>query len=224
MKIRATNKVLSIARIKAVQDPTPLMDKMPGEWYASVVSMGMPGKLAIHFLHYPTLISLIIPEKSLNKAVSHIPDHLASLLNRRGFNELLSEYQIDTDIEIFATDNDLAVFEQTGLSPYGGPPLHIHPFQDEWFYVVEGEYLFQVGDDKYEMKPGDTIFLPRNVKHAFIQLTEKGKMIVSYLPAGKMEAFFEVTDQWTAPPSKEEIVKVFADHDMLVVGEPLRAH
>lgn len=105
MKIRATNKVLSIARIKAVQDPTPLIDKMPGEWYASVVSMGMPGKLAIHFLHYPTLISLIIPEKSLNKAVSHIPDHLASLLNRRGFNELLSEYQIDTDIEIFATNS-----------------------------------------------------------------------------------------------------------------------
>lgn len=130
------------------------------------------------------------------------------------------------DIKISAkdTDDDLAVFEQTGLSPYGGPPLHIHPFQDEWFYVVEGEYLFQVGDDKYEMKPGDTIFLPRNVKHAFIQLTEKGKMIVSYLPAGKMEAFFEVTDQWTAPPSKEEIVKVFADHDMLVVGESLRAH
>lgn len=128
------------------------------------------------------------------------------------------------DIKISAkdTENGLAVFEQTGLSPYGGPPLHIHPFQDEWFYVVEGEYLFQVGEDQYEMKPGDTIFLPRKVKHAFIQLTDQGKMIVSYLPAGKMEAFFEVTDQWTAPPSKEEIIKVFADHDMLVVGEPLK--
>ena len=128
------------------------------------------------------------------------------------------------DIKISAkdTENGLAVFEQTGLSPYGGPPLHIHPFQDEWFYVVEGEYLFQVGEDQYEMKPGDTIILPRKVKHAFIQLTDQGKMIVSYLPAGKMEAFFEVTDQWTAPPSKEEIIKVFADHDMLVVGEPLK--
>jgi quercetin dioxygenase-like cupin family protein len=128
------------------------------------------------------------------------------------------------DIKISAkdTENDLAVFEQTGLSPYGGPPLHIHPFQDEWFYVVEGEYLFQVGDEQYEMKQGDTIFLPRKVKHAFIQLTDQGKMIVSYLPAGKMEAFFEVTDKWTAPPSKEKIVKVFADHDMVVVGEPLK--
>ena len=72
------------------------------------------------------------------------------------------------------------------------------------------------------MKAGDTIFLPRNVQHAFIQLTEKGKMIVSYLPAGKMEAFFKVTDKWTAPPSKEEIAKVFEEHDMKVVGPPLK--
>ncbi|MBC7695206.1 MAG: cupin domain-containing protein [Burkholderiales bacterium] len=127
------------------------------------------------------------------------------------------------DIKISGTDteNDLAVFEQTGLTPNGGPPLHIHPFQDEWFYIIEGEYLFQVGDYKYQMKSGDTIFLPRNIQHAFIQLTEKGKMIVSYLPAGKMEAFFEVTNKWISPPKREEIVKVFSDHDMKVVGAPL---
>lgn len=129
---------------------------------------------------------------------------------------------LDIKISGSDTDNDLAVFEQTGLTPNGGPPLHIHPFQDEWFYVIEGDYMFQVGDDKYQMKAGDTIFLPRNVQHAFIQLTEKGKMIVSYLPAGKMEAFFQVTDQWTSPPLKDEIAQVFEDHDMKIVGPPLR--
>ncbi|MBK6643374.1 MAG: cupin domain-containing protein [Bacteroidetes bacterium] len=129
---------------------------------------------------------------------------------------------LDIKISGSDTENDLAVFEQTGLTPNGGPPLHIHPFQDEWFYVIEGEYLFQVGNERYKIKIGDTIFLPRNVQHAFIQLTEKGKMIVSYLPAGKMEAFFKVTDKWTSPQTKEEIVKVFAEHDMKVVGEPLQ--
>ena len=73
----------------------------------------------------------------------------------------------------------------------------------------------------YKMKSGDTIFLPRNVPHAFIKLSEKGKMIVSYLPAGKMEAFFKVTDKWTSQPSKEEIAKVFQEHDMKVVGAPI---
>lgn len=130
---------------------------------------------------------------------------------------------LDIKISGKDTENDLAVFEQTGLTPNGGPPLHIHPSQDEWFYVVDGEYLFEVGGVKYSMKSGDTIFLPRNVPHAFIQLSEKGKMIVSYLPAGKMEAFFQVTDKWASPPTKEQIVKTFADHDMKVVGPPLAA-
>ena len=74
------------------------------------------------------------------------------------------------------------------------------------------------------MKKGDTIFLPRNVQHAFVQLTNKGKMIVSYLPAGKMEAFFQITDQWTSSPTKEEIEKVFKDHDMKVVGPPMKTN
>lgn len=129
---------------------------------------------------------------------------------------------LDLKISGQDTDNDLAVFEQTGLTPKGGPPLHIHPFQDEWFYVIEGEYIFQVGESRYNLYAGDTIFLPRKVPHAFVQLTEKGKMIVSYLPAGKMEGFFAATDKWTSPPSKEEIVKVFAEHEMKVVGPPLQ--
>jgi quercetin dioxygenase-like cupin family protein len=129
---------------------------------------------------------------------------------------------LDIKISSSDTDGDLAVFEQVGLTPKGGPPLHIHPFQDEWFYVIEGEYLFQVGEDKYKLKAGDTIFLPRKVQHAFIQLTDEGRMIVSYLPAGKMEAFFKVTDKLTSVPTIEEITKVFEDHDMKVVGAPLK--
>lgn len=127
------------------------------------------------------------------------------------------------DIKISGTDTDgnLAVFEQTGHTPEGGPPLHIHKFQDEWFYILEGEYLFQVGTEKYPMKAGDTIFLPRNIQHAFVQLTEKAKVIVSYQPAGKMESFFKITSEWNSPPSKEEIAKVFEEHDMIVVGPPL---
>jgi quercetin dioxygenase-like cupin family protein len=128
---------------------------------------------------------------------------------------------LDIKISSKDTDGDLAVFEQNGLTPNGGPPLHIHLYQDEYFYIVEGEYLFQVGDDQYQMKPGDTIFLPRNIRHAFVQMTERGKVIVSYMPAGKMEDFFKTTDSWNAPPTAVEIEKVFEDHDMKVVGPPL---
>ena len=134
----------------------------------------------------------------------------------------ITQNTLDIKISAKDTGNDLAVFEQTGLTPRGGPPLHIHPNQDEWFYIIEGEYIFQVGEEKYEMGKGDTIFLPRNIQHAFIQLSEKAKVIVSYLPAGKMELFFAETDKWTSPPTKDEIIKVFADHDMVVVGPALK--
>lgn len=129
---------------------------------------------------------------------------------------------LDIKISGNDTDGELAVFEQTGFTPNGGPPLHIHFDQDEWFFVSEGEYLFQVGEDRYNMKTGDTIFLPRNVPHTFIQITEKAKTIVSYLPAGSMEDFFKTTDSWTNIPSKEEVIKVFEDHGMKVVGPPLK--
>ena len=129
---------------------------------------------------------------------------------------------LDIKISGKDTDGEQALFEQTGQTPKGGPPLHIHPFQDEWFYVVQGKYFFQVGDDFFHLKAGDTIFLPKNVQHAIIQLTKKGKMLVSYSPAGKMEDFFSTTDKWTTPPSKEEVAKVFMDHDMKVVGPPLK--
>ncbi len=130
---------------------------------------------------------------------------------------------LDIKISGQDTDGELAVFEQNGTTAKGGPPLHIHLYQDEWFYVVEGEYLFQIGEEKKQMKAGDTIFLPRNIPHAFIQLTEKAKVIVSFVPAGKMEAFFKATSEWTAPPAKEEVARVFALHEMKVVGAPLNA-
>ncbi|WP_347156877.1 cupin domain-containing protein [Pontibacter chitinilyticus] len=129
---------------------------------------------------------------------------------------------LDLKVSPEDTGGELAIFEQTGHTPHGGPPLHIHPFQDEIFYVLQGEYLFQVGDEQYELKTGDTIFLPRQVPHAFIQLSDEGKVLVIYQPAGKMEAFFRKTAAWTSPPSAEEIARTFAENDMHVVGPPLR--
>ena len=129
---------------------------------------------------------------------------------------------LDIKISSKDTDGEIAVFEQNGFTPKGGPPLHVHPYQDEFFYIVEGEYLFQIADEKFKMKKGDTIFLPRNIQHTFVQLTDKGKVIVSYIPAGKMEDFFKITNSWTSPPTLKEIEKTFEDHDMKVVGASLK--
>jgi quercetin dioxygenase-like cupin family protein len=94
--------------------------------------------------------------------------------------------------------------------------------QDEVFYVVEGNYFFQVGEDKFHLAAGDSIFMPMKVPHAWTQLSEKGKMTVLFQPAGKMENFFVTLAAMEHEPTKEEMAKLFADNEMKIVGPPLK--
>jgi quercetin dioxygenase-like cupin family protein len=129
---------------------------------------------------------------------------------------------LDIKISVSDTDGGFAMFEQTSLSPGKGTPLHIHHLQDEVFYVVEGHYYFQAGEDKYHLTAGDSIFLPRKVPHAWTQVSEKGKMTVLFQPAGKMENFFVNLAAMEHEPTKEELAKLFADNEMEIVGPPLK--
>ncbi len=128
---------------------------------------------------------------------------------------------LDVKISGSDTDGDLAIFEQTSLSQGKGTPLHVHPNQDETFYVLEGAYKFKVGDNLFDMKSGDTIFLPRNVPHAWTQASEKGKMLVTFQPAGKLEEFFFTMANLDHEPKPDELKKIFEASDMKLVGPPL---
>ncbi|MBL7747028.1 MAG: cupin domain-containing protein [Chitinophagaceae bacterium] len=134
--------------------------------------------------------------------------------------KFLGVHPNDLKISSKDTDGQLSVFEYTGLGKVG-PMLHIHFNQDEIFTVVEGTYRFVVGSETKELKAGDTIFLPRNVPHTWIQTSDKGKMIYFLQPAGKMEEFFALMNGLKERPSPEEMDKIHADHDMKVVGPPL---
>jgi quercetin 2,3-dioxygenase len=118
------------------------------------------------------------------------------------------------------TEGKLAVFEYHGNAKMG-PELHIHLKQDEIFYVLEGEYLFQVGEDRHTLKAGDTIYLPRKIQHTWLQLTDKGKLMYQVQPAGKMEEFFKKMNSLKSIPTEEEVAKISLDHDIKVVGPPL---
>ena len=118
------------------------------------------------------------------------------------------------------TEGSVAMFEYIGTEKTG-PSFHVHLKQDEIFYVAEGEFLFKVGEQKSTLKAGDTIFLPRKVPHTWLQLSDRGKLIYWVTPAGKMEDFFLKMNSFTKPPTKEEMDKIHADHDMKTVGPPL---
>lgn len=139
-------------------------------------------------------------------------------LKLRGVNS----NQLDVKISGSDTDGDLAIFEQTSLSQGRGTPLHVHPKQDEIFYVLEGKYRFKVGDEMFELTASESIFLPRAVPHAWSQLSPNGRMIVILQPAGKLEDFFVTMAGMDHEPTQEEVAKVFAANEMQVVGPPLK--
>jgi uncharacterized cupin superfamily protein len=46
----------------------------------------------------------------------------------------------------------MCVFEFTGT---GGGPRHLHHDQDEWIYVIDGEFDFEVGDEQFRLGAGE---------------------------------------------------------------------
>lgn len=128
---------------------------------------------------------------------------------------------IHCKVSIKDTDGDMCSFETTRTEK-GGPPFHIHHHQDEWFFVMEGEYKIKVGDEIFYCKAGDSVFAPRKVPHGFAKIGEgTAKMILVYQPGGSMEEYFYDVSKYTSPPSQEEMNRLFKKHDMEVLGPPL---
>ena len=112
--------------------------------------------------------------------------------SRRG-EPLMLRGKDPTTVKVSSADTggQLVVFETT-TSPGDGPGLHRHAAQDEWWYVLSGEFVFQVGDEKFRVPAGGSVFGPRRVPHSFVSVGNvPGRMIISFQPAGEMEQFFE---------------------------------
>jgi quercetin dioxygenase-like cupin family protein len=108
----------------------------------------------------------------------------------------------------------VSIMENVVAAHSAGPPLHKHDF-DEAFYMLEGELVFQVGDERFTKRAGELAFAPRNVPHA---LANHRDADASYLlvctPAGLERHFardaaaaqgVEPPD-WALQPSPEVIV------------------
>jgi quercetin dioxygenase-like cupin family protein len=70
------------------------------------------------------------------------------------------------------------------------PPPHYHKFEDEAFYILEGEMEFHVGDKKFKAGAGEFVFLPRNIPHHFNIASNTAKALLLISPAG-LEVFFK---------------------------------
>jgi mannose-6-phosphate isomerase-like protein (cupin superfamily) len=123
------------------------------------------------------------------------------------------------------TGGGWSVFEGA-VAPRFGPPLHLHFRQEEWFQIMEREFIFEAGSEQHHMTPGMSILVPRMTPHRFQNIGSSiGKVLILAQPAGTLEEFFDrfskLSELELAGGSKVD--ELFADHGMKVLGPPLPA-
>jgi mannose-6-phosphate isomerase-like protein (cupin superfamily) len=106
-----------------------------------------------------------------------------------------------------------------------GPPKHYHEEQDEWFYCLAGEYVVEVGDQRFRLTPGDSALVPRRVPHAFVfDAVGTGRMLIGFTPALRIERFFrdlERRGQYFGNGTPEERETARREYGIVNVGPPL---
>ena len=128
---------------------------------------------------------------------------------------------IDFKVSTADSDGGLFIVEHTN-SHHGGPPRHIHHAQEEWFYVLEGEYVIEVGDTSFHLTTGDAVLAPRAIPHVWACAgSGHGRLLIVFQPAGQMEGFFMESSQLDKLPDPEKLASLFARHGTTLVGPPL---
>ena len=109
------------------------------------------------------------------------------------------------------TNGAFSLFEAT-LVPGTEPPPHVHSREDELFYVLEGEFDVYVGEEVFNGKIGECIFLPRFKPHAFTIRSPRLRLLVLFAPAGVEDAFRSMSfPAQNLNPPKQAVTYTAAD-------------
>ncbi len=116
------------------------------------------------------------------------------------------------------TDGAYSLFEIT--TPAGqGPPPHVHTREDESWYVLDGAFDFQIGEQSFTATRGWFGLGPRNVPHALKAAgTAPAKMLMVVTPAGFEQFFDELAELTAIPPYDfDQVQTLFEKYGMKIV-------
>lgn len=91
-------------------------------------------------------------------------------------------------------------------------PVHIHPTQDEFILVQEGELDLKLDGVWSKAKAGDLVRMPKGVPHGYFNKSDKPARALFWVsPAGKLKELFDELHELT---DVEEVVRLSAEHDV----------
>lgn len=98
----------------------------------------------------------------------------------------------ETLVKVSPSDSDgqMAFFHLVA-PPMSGPPLHYHTREDELFYVLEGELVFELDGERFTAVAGSTVYLQRGVVHRYQNFTNETARLLIVTTPGEVCGFFE---------------------------------
>lgn len=131
----------------------------------------------------------------------------------------------ETLVKVSSDDSDgtLAFFHLTA-PPMSGPPRHVHSREDELFYVLEGELVFELDGERHTVHAGDTVYLRRGVVHAYQNFTTSdARLLIVTTPGAFCNLFIELSAA-TPPnglPSFDLIDAIATRYGITTLGPPM---
>ena len=88
------------------------------------------------------------------------------------------------------------------VEPKNSTPLHKHNCE-EVYCILEGEGLLEIGDKRYNVMPGDAVYIKENMPHRIINtgnsvlkyVAVAGIMFVPLLPAWPTQSPYEILEE-----------------------------
>jgi quercetin dioxygenase-like cupin family protein len=121
------------------------------------------------------------------------------------------------------TAGALTAFE-SAPAPSEGPPLHVHPDEDEVIHFAAGRFRLKTEDVVRPAPEGSFAYIPKGMPHTWQNVGDApGRILVLFLPAAAgMEQFFERYADQVAGEGAAAAFGALADvGGMQVVGPPL---
>ena len=145
------------------------------------------------------------------------------LVTRAAVALTLTTTTTDTMRFLCTGDESMPDVTDERLMPGDGPPLHRHTWAT-WEVVVEGTLRVRLGDDEYDVGPGDLVYTPPNLAHAFVVTGDApARLIGINWPGGFHRLYGELAEAFKGdgPPDFGAMVAAAARHDADILGPPL---
>ena len=157
-----------------------------------------------------------IPGTDIGRVVIAKPDE-----NRFSFKSAHQAWLTPCKLTSEDSAGALSAFE-LNVRPRTGTVRHVHHREDEWFYVLSGEFIFEAGSDKYELGIGGSIWLPRGIPHLLANAGEAAGKLIGICQPGGFEKFLDELGNTPEGQMNESRMKeVMERYGMEYLGPPL---